>query len=69
MNAELAAGFRIGIATVYRSLREAVVALADLAPPLPEAMKSLRTEAYLIVDATLLPIQRIAADTRTRARR
>jgi hypothetical protein len=48
--AQLATGFGIGGATVYRYIREAVDVLAALAP-------------FVILDGTLLPIDRIAADT------
>jgi len=61
--AQLAAGFGIGIATVYRYIREAVEALAALAPSLAEAMRTIREKAFVILDGTLLPIDRIAADT------
>lgn len=61
--AQLAAGFDIGIATVYRYIREAVEALAALAPSLAEAMKTIRTKAFVILDGTLMPIDRIATDT------
>ncbi|MFF5712331.1 transposase family protein [Streptomyces sp. NPDC012756] len=61
--AQLATGFRIGTATVYRSIREAIDVLAALAPTLDEAMKTVRTKAFAILDGTLLPIDRIAADT------
>ncbi|WP_306339236.1 transposase family protein [Streptomyces sp. AS13] len=61
--AQLAAGFGIGIATVFRYIREAVDILAILAPSLAEAMKSIRAKAFVILDGTLLPIDRIAADT------
>lgn len=61
--AQLAAGFRIGIATVYRYIREVIDVLAALAPTLTEAMKTIRTKAFVILDGTLLPIDRIAADT------
>ncbi|MFE1206988.1 transposase family protein [Streptomyces sp. NPDC058762] len=60
--AQLAAGFGIGIATVYRYIREAVEVLAALAPTLAEAMETSRTKAFVILDGTLLPIHRIAAD-------
>jgi len=33
------------------------------APSLAEAMKTIRTKAFVILDGTLLPIDRIAADT------
>lgn len=61
--AQLAAGFGIGIATIYRYIREAIEVLAALAPTLTEAMKTIRTKAFVILDGTLLPIDRIAADT------
>ncbi|TXS26027.1 IS5/IS1182 family transposase [Streptomyces sp. adm13(2018)] len=61
--AQLAAGFGIGIATAYRYIREAVEVLAALAPTLAEAMKAIRMKAFVILDGTLLPIDRIAADT------
>ncbi len=60
--ARLAAGFRIGIATAYRYIREAVDLLAALAPTLEQAMTTVRKKAYVILDGTLLPIDRIAAD-------
>lgn len=61
--AQLSAGFGIGIATVYRYIREAVEALSTLAPSLAEAMRTIREKAFVILDGTLLPIDRIAADT------
>lgn len=60
---QLAAGFGIGIANVYRYIREAIEVLAALAPTLTEAMKNIGTKAFVILDGTLLPIDRIAADT------
>jgi hypothetical protein len=61
--AQLAAGFGIGIATVFRYIREAVESLAALSPTLAEAMRTIREKAFVILDGTLLPIDRIAADT------
>ncbi|WP_328923304.1 transposase family protein [Streptomyces sp. NBC_00190] len=61
--AELAAGFGTGIATAYRYVREAIEVLAALAPTLAKAMETARTKAFVILDGTLLPIDRIAADT------
>ncbi|MEU9102288.1 transposase family protein [Streptomyces sp. NPDC048361] len=61
--AQLAAGFGIGIATAYRHIREAIEVLAALAPTLEEAMVTARTKAFVLLDGTLLPIDRIAADT------
>lgn len=60
--AQLAAGFRIGIATVYRYIRETVDLLAALAPTLRDAVEMARAKAFVILDGTLLPIDRIAAD-------
>lgn len=64
----LAAGFGVGFATVYRYIRgavEAVEAVARLAPCLAEAMRTIREKAFVILDRSLLPIDRIAADTPT----
>jgi hypothetical protein len=61
--AQLAAGFGIGIATVYRYIREAIEVLAALAPSVAEVMRTASAKAYVILDGTLLPIDRIAADT------
>ncbi|WP_328825829.1 transposase family protein [Streptomyces sp. NBC_00252] len=60
--AQLAVGFGIGIATVYRYVREAIDVLAALAPTLNKAMVMARSKAYVILDGTVLPINRIAAD-------
>ncbi|GGQ33418.1 hypothetical protein GCM10010249_59920 [Streptomyces roseolilacinus] len=61
--ARLAAGFGTGVATVYRSTREAVDVPAALAPTPAEAMDTARTTAFVIPDGTLPPIDRIAAHT------
>ncbi|MER7968450.1 transposase family protein [Streptomyces sp. NPDC096080] len=63
--ARLAAGFGIGIgiATVYRYIREAIEVLPALTPTLAGAMATIRTKVFVILDGTLLPIDRIAADT------
>ncbi|MEU1932376.1 transposase family protein [[Kitasatospora] papulosa] len=61
--AQLATAFGIGIATVYRYVREAIEVLAALAPSLAEAMRTASRLAFVILDGTLLPIDRIAADT------
>ncbi len=61
--AQLAAGFGIGAATVFRCVREAVEVPAALAPTLTGAMKTIRTKAFVILDGILLPTGRIAADT------
>ncbi|MEU1485244.1 hypothetical protein [Streptomyces sp. NPDC005752] len=60
--ARLAAGVRIGIATACLCIREAVDLLDVLAPTLEQAMTTVRKKAYVILDSTVLPIGRIAAD-------
>jgi hypothetical protein len=60
--AQLAAGFGIGTTTAYRYVTEAVELLAALAPSLADALRTASAKAYLILDGTLLPIDRIAAD-------
>ena len=58
----LAAGFRIRLATAYRYIRETVDLLACLAPTLRDAVQTARAKAYVTLDGTLLPIDRVAAD-------
>ncbi|MFE1271410.1 transposase family protein [Streptomyces sp. NPDC058757] len=60
--AQLAAGFGIGTTTAYRYVTEAVELLAVLAPSLAEAVRTAPAKAYLLLDGTLLPLDRIAAD-------
>ncbi len=60
--AQLAAGFSVGTTTVYRYVTEAVDLLADLAPTLSQAARTASMKAFVILDGTLLPIDRIAAD-------
>ncbi|MFE2537074.1 IS5 family transposase [Streptomyces sp. NPDC059371] len=60
--AQLAAGFGIGTTTAYRYITEAVNLLAALAPTFTEVVRAASTKAYVILDGTLLPIDRIAAD-------
>jgi hypothetical protein len=60
--AQLAAGFGVGTTTAYRYVTEAVELLATLAPSLADAVRTASVKAYLILDGTLLPIDRIAAD-------
>ncbi|MFD6149104.1 transposase family protein [Streptomyces sp. NPDC060243] len=59
--AQLAAGFGIGTATAYRYVAEAIDVLAALAPTLADAMKTASTKAFLMLDGTLLPIDRVSA--------
>ncbi|MEV6948858.1 transposase family protein [Streptomyces sp. NPDC051172] len=57
----LAAGFDLGLATAHRYVCEVVEVLAVLAPSLHEGMTVAATKAFVILDGTLLPIDRIAA--------
>jgi hypothetical protein len=62
--ADLAAGFGIGTATAWRYVTETVALLADRSPKLPTALTAARKagHAYIIIDGTLVPIDRVAAD-------
>jgi hypothetical protein len=62
--AALAAGFGIGTATAWRYVRETVALLAARAPKLPAALKAARKAGYafVVIDGTLIPIDRVAAD-------
>ncbi|MEV6810295.1 IS5 family transposase [Streptomyces sp. NPDC051132] len=60
--AQLAAGFGVGTTTAYRYVTEAVELLAALAPSLADVVRTVSVKTYLILDGTLLPIDRIAAD-------
>ncbi|WP_232668839.1 transposase family protein [Pseudonocardia sp. TRM90224] len=57
--ADLAGGFGIGTTTVYRYLSEAFDLLAVLAPTLAEAIEVARGKAHVILDGTLLRIDRV----------
>ncbi|MFF5978039.1 transposase family protein [Streptomyces olindensis] len=59
---QLAAGFDVGVSTVYRYIAEAVGLLAVRAPGLAAAVRAASPKAFVILDGTLLPIDRIAAD-------
>lgn len=57
--ARLAAGFGIGVATVYRYVIEAVDVLAAFGPELSDAIRTARDKAFVILDGTLIAIDRI----------
>ncbi|MDQ0992746.1 hypothetical protein QFZ74_003974 [Streptomyces sp. V3I7] len=59
--AQLAAGFGVST-TAYRYITEAVDILAALAPTLAEAVRVASMKAFVLLDGTLLPIDRIAID-------
>ena len=62
--AELAAGFGVGTATAWRYVNETVALLAGRAPKLRTAVRDAARAgyAYVVVDGTLIPVDRVAAD-------
>ena len=62
--AGLAAGFGVGVATAWRYVTETVALLAARAPKLRQAIRdaSRAGYAYVVLDGTLIPIDRVAAD-------
>jgi hypothetical protein len=57
--ADLACGFRVSTSTVYRYLREAIDLLATMAPTLEQAIAVAGRKAFVILDGTLLRIDRV----------
>ena len=57
---DLAVGFGIGTTTVFRYIREALDVLATLAPTLHQAISVATGKAFVILDGTLLSIDRVA---------
>ena len=62
--AELAAGFGVGTATAWRYARETVTLLAARTPKLRGALAAAKKagHAFAVIDGTLVPIDRVAAD-------
>jgi hypothetical protein len=62
--AQLAAGFGIGRTTAWRYVNEVVELLAARAPKLRQAVRDAKRagHAYVILDGTLIAIDRVAAD-------
>src|SRR5215469_2006774 len=62
--AELAAGFGVGVTTAWRYVNETVELLAARAPKLRAAVRDAVKAgyAYVILDGTLIPVDRVAAD-------
>ncbi len=58
----LAAGFGVSTATARRYVDETLDVLAAWAPGLHEALTGLGEGGHVIVDGTLIPIDRITAD-------
>jgi hypothetical protein len=57
--ADLGAGYGIGTTTVFRYVQEAIEVLAALAPTLQTAMATIVCKAFVILDGTLLRIDRV----------
>jgi hypothetical protein len=62
--AELAAGFGVGTTTAWRYVEEVIALLAARAPKLRKAVRDAKRAgyAYVVLDGTLIPIDRVAAD-------
>ncbi len=62
--AELAAGFGIGTATAWRYVTETAGLLTARSPKLHKALReaSQAGHAYMVIDGTLIPADRVAAD-------
>ncbi len=62
--AGLAAGFGVGVATAWRYVTETVALLAARAPKLRQAVRDANRAGYafVVLDGTLIPIDRVAAD-------
>jgi DDE superfamily endonuclease len=62
--ADLAGGFGIGTATAWRYVSETVGLLAARSPKLRRALAGAKQagHAYVVIDGTLIPIDRVAAD-------
>src|ERR1700746_3674882 len=62
--AEAAAGFGVGTSTAWRYVNETVALLAARAPKLRQAVRDARKagHAYVVLDGTLIPVDRVAAD-------
>ena len=61
--AKLAAGFGVGTATAWRYVNETVGLLAARAPKLRKAVRDAKKKGHacVVVDGTLIPINRVAA--------
>jgi len=55
----LADGFGVGTTTVFRYIREGIDVLAAVAPTLDQALDVARRKAFVILDGTLISIDRI----------
>jgi DDE superfamily endonuclease len=62
--ADLAGGFGIGTTTAWRYVSETTALLTARAPKLGRALQDAKEagHAYVVIDGTLIPIDRVAAD-------
>src|SRR5262245_19142831 len=62
----LAAGFGVSTSTAWRYVQETVALLAARAPKLPAALVAAGKagHAFVVIDGTLIPVDRVAADRR-----
>jgi hypothetical protein len=62
--ADVGAGFAVSTTTCWRYVNETVELLAQRAPKLRQALRKANRQgvAYVVIDGTLIPIDRIAAD-------
>jgi len=62
--AEVGAGFGVSTTTCWRYVNETVELLAARAPKLRAALRTAKRQglAYVVIDGTLIPIDRVAAD-------
>lgn len=52
----------VGVTTVYRYIHEAITVLAAVAPTLEQAATAASAKVFVVLDGTLLPIDRITTD-------
>ena len=62
--AQLGAGFGVGTSTAWRYVNETVTLLSARSPKLGRALAKARKDGllYLVLDGTLIPVDRVAAD-------
>jgi hypothetical protein len=62
--AQLGAGFGVGTTTAWRYINETVTLLSARSPKLSRALAKARKDGllYLVMDGTIIPIDRVAAD-------
>jgi hypothetical protein len=57
-------GFQVGVAAAWRHIRAAITLLAATANDLHQAMTRIRLPACVVLDGTLIPIDRVRAGNR-----